>query len=48
MVSRKLVKIMGIFVKIGHIKTCRVIYLPERIGPAFPMLWSSHDFGHKF
>jgi hypothetical protein len=48
MVSRKLAKIVGIFVKIGHIKPQRVICWPERIGPAFPMLWSRCEFGHKF
>ena len=48
MVSRKLAKIVGIFVKVGHIETQNVIYWPKRIGPAFPMLWSSHDFDHKF
>jgi hypothetical protein len=47
MISRKLARIVGIFVKIGHIETQKVIYWPERIGPAFPTLWSSHDFDHK-
>jgi hypothetical protein len=48
MVSRKLAKIMGIFVKIGHTTAQIVTYWPERIRPAFPTLWSGHDFGHKF
>ena len=38
---------MGIFVKIGHTTAQIVTYWPERIGPAFPTLWSGHDFGQK-
>jgi hypothetical protein len=48
MVSRKLAKIMRIFVDIGHIKSRGVIYWPERIGPVIPTLWSGHIFGHEF
>ena len=38
MVSRKLAKIMRIFVDIGHIKDQGVIYWPERFGPVIPTL----------
>jgi hypothetical protein len=48
MVSRKLARIVRIFVDIGHIKNRGVIYWPERIGPAIPTLWSGHVFGHEF
>jgi hypothetical protein len=40
-------EIMRIFVEIGHIKNQEVIFWPSRIRLVFPMLWSSHDFGHK-
>jgi hypothetical protein len=43
MVSRKLAKIVRIFVDMGHIKNRGVIYWPERIGLVIPTLWSSHD-----
>jgi hypothetical protein len=48
MVSRKLAKIMRIFVDMRHIKNRGVIYWPERIGPIIPTLWSGHNFSHKF
>ena len=47
-VSRKLAKIMRIFVDIGCIKNRGVIYWPERIRPEIPTPWSGHDFGHRF
>jgi len=47
MVSMKLVKIVRIFVDIGHIKNRGVIYWPDRIGPVIPTLWSGHDFGQN-
>jgi hypothetical protein len=47
MVSRKLARIVRIFVDMGHIKTRGVIYWPERIGPVIPTLWSSHDFSQR-
>ena len=47
MVSRKLAKIMRIFVDIGRIKHRGVIYWPERFGPVIPTLWSGHDFGQN-
>ena len=40
MESRKLVKIVRIFVDIGHIKNWGVIYWPERIGLVISMLWT--------
>jgi hypothetical protein len=46
MVSRKLAKIVRIFVDIGCIKNRRIIYWPERIGLVIPTLWSGHNFGH--
>jgi hypothetical protein len=46
-VSRKLAKIVRIFVDIGHIKNRGVIYWPERIGPVIPTLWSGHVFGQN-
>ena len=44
MLSGKLAKIVRIFVDIGHIKSQRVMYWPERIRPVIPTLWSGHDF----
>jgi hypothetical protein len=48
MVSRKLAKIMRIFVDIGRIKNRGAIYWAERIGPVIPTLWSGHNFSHEF
>jgi hypothetical protein len=47
MVSRKLAKIVRIFVDIGRIKNRGVIYWPKRIGPVILTLWSGHIFGQK-
>ena len=47
MVSGKLVKIVRIFVDIGHIKNLGVIYWPERIRLVIPMLWSGHNFSQN-
>ena len=47
MVSRKLAKIMRIFVDIGCIKNRGIIYSPERFWLVIPTLWSGHDFGQK-
>ena len=41
---RKFGKTVRIFVEIEHIKNQRVTLWPERIGQAFPMLWSGHEF----
>jgi hypothetical protein len=48
MMPRKLAKTVGIFVEIKHIKNWGITFYPKRIGGLFPMLWSSHEFGHKF
>jgi hypothetical protein len=34
--------------EIEHIKNRGVTFWPERIGPLFPTLWTSHEFGRKF
>jgi hypothetical protein len=47
MVSRKLARIMRIFVEIGHIKSWVVIFWPKAIGPVFPTVLSGHDFGQS-
>jgi hypothetical protein len=47
MVSRKLAKIMRIFVDTGHIKNRGVIYWPKKIGLVIPMLWSGHIFSQN-
>ena len=46
--AKKLAKTVRIFVEIDHIKNRGVIFYPKTIGQLFPMLWSSHEFGHKF
>ena len=45
---RKLAKFVRIFYKIEYTKSRGVTYRPERIGPVFPMLWSSYDFSYNF
>ena len=47
MVSRKLAKIVRIFVDIGHIKNQGVKYWPERFRLVIPMLWSGHNFSQN-
>ena len=48
MVSRKLAKVVRIFVDIGHIKSQGVTYWPKRIGPVIATLWGGHNFSHEF
>ena len=45
---RKLAKTVRIFVEIEHIENRGVTFWPEKIGPVFLMLWSSHEFSHGF
>ena len=44
---KKLAKTVRIFVETEHIENREVIFWLERIGPVFPMLWSSHEFSRK-
>ena len=44
MVTRKLAKIVRIFVDMRHIKNQVVIYWHERIGQVIPMLLNDHEF----
>ena len=33
--------------EIEHIKNQGITFWPDRIGPLFPTLWTSHKFGHR-